>query len=500
MDPAWQTWKQQPAGPPVRLSATLASRPGLVYLYGGLSGDGQPCGDLWRFSQQDDCWAQIDVEQMSGRSDPSTYFDPFDGELSEPLTAGTVLDVARSQVVIPRGHSALPYAVPLPRTRHAMVSMQEGPERLFMFGGVDPGTGTVLGDLWEARVGESLLGRHVRWHQLAEGDPDLATGQRLEYLTKGDKIQRQRIAAAKRLTFAQQVSQLTVRANRPAPPPPPRAAHVMAANGEFIFLHGGEGADFKPLGDLHMYDIGNRAWMPIRTPVPAPNPRSLHVGAACGTSFILAGGYHPTLPVDDVWIFEPGPVRWRQVDTRGPSPLSQGTPGQPWLAHGAVCDGQVLLMLGGQRALHTEAALWCLDLRSNQWTRCEGVPPTATAAQCACGGHFTRDAHLRTSYQMATYGGTRGTELQARGWVGTITPPAPAPAAPIPAALVTAAGGAAGRARKRRDQYTLEEQRTRLKFLTAADHPLIEHLRVSPVLTPYPVSQGLEAHFLLHED
>ncbi|KAF0972313.1 hypothetical protein FDP41_009216 [Naegleria fowleri] len=166
------------------------------------------------------------------------------------------------------------------------------------------------------------------------------------------------------------ISNSTHRGNDDKTPPGmpcPRiyCAGVMAD--DLFFVHGGEGANFKPLSDLCVFSRSKNEWIPILNSFPRPSARFLHTATLLDHhKLVIIGGNNNTDEMSDtVWIMDTRSLYWKEVKTKNIGPFVNG----PLYGHTASVWGNRILVFGGvhgKSRLNNEK-VWLLDVDASYW-------------------------------------------------------------------------------------------------------------------------------------
>ena len=133
----------------------------------------------------------------------------------------------------------------------------------------------------------------------------------------------------------------------PANSPEARQGHSMVTlpDGR-ILLFGGQNLEADLLNDL--YAFADSDWRPITATNPPP-PRRDHSAWVRGSQMYVYGGYGENGLLNDLWVYDPEPNEWHQVEVTGPVPSARRgqsvTPqsnGSAILFGGVRADGFIL--------------------------------------------------------------------------------------------------------------------------------------------------------------
>lgn len=336
---------------------------------------------------------------------------------------------------------------PMPRVR-AACALAEGfgeGRRLYVFGGMDPRTSGVFGDLWTTPLDDPLA--QARWKQIALEGPasespfgfpsELSLAGFGSHVASDPTVGLAGPPALASLVVARGPASVALggsssprKSVRPDPYPCARCGHGMCAAGTLLFVYGGESASLELLGDLCVCQLLRHEWIPLRTAAPQLPPRVQPCMCPLDCGCVVTGGMSRHGVCRDMWVFEPGAVKWREVRQK------QGavTPWEPaagerreWLPFGAVADAQKVLVFGGQSGIQADASLWLFDFVSEEWTLLPqpqgagsaagtAIPWPAGRLQCGCSGHMHTSPDLRTCLQVAVAGGVCGAGVDAAVW------------------------------------------------------------------------------------
>ncbi|KAG2389230.1 hypothetical protein C9374_014630 [Naegleria lovaniensis] len=149
--------------------------------------------------------------------------------------------------------------------------------------------------------------------------------------------------------------------------PCPRIYSVGVVADDLFFVHGGEGANFKPLSDLCVFSRAKNEWIPILNSFPRPSARFLHTATLLDNhKMVIIGGNNNTDEMSDtVWIMDTRSLFWKEVKMKNVGPFAKG----PLYGHTASVWGNRILVFGGvngKTRLNNEK-VWLLDLEANYW-------------------------------------------------------------------------------------------------------------------------------------
>ncbi|KAI4340518.1 hypothetical protein MLD38_025346 [Melastoma candidum] len=166
--------------------------------------------------------------------------------------------------------------------------------------------------------------------------------------------------------------------------------------------------------DVHCFDVVTNRWAKITPLGEAPAPRAAHVAAAVGTMVAVHGGINPAgLAMEDLYVVDftsPRP-RWHRVVAQGKGP-------GPRYGHVMALVGQrFLIVIGGNDGKRALNDVWSLDTAAKpyQWhkleTQGEGPPPfmygTASSRSdgllLVYGGRDSNSNPLATAYGLAKH-------------------------------------------------------------------------------------------------
>ena len=135
------------------------------------------------------------------------------------------------------------------------------------------------------------------------------------------------------------------------------------AEGRFAYLFGGRDGD-REFGDLWRYDLARDTWRPISVKGASPQPRFGHSAVWVeGQGMIVFAGQRDTDFFDDLWAFDPGKKRWRELPARGQVPKRRygscmvvGPDGRLWISHGFTLAGR----FDDTRAYNLKSERWAV--------------------------------------------------------------------------------------------------------------------------------------------
>jgi hypothetical protein len=200
----------------------------------------------------------------------------------------------------------------------------------------------------------------------------------------------------------------------PASSPVARDDHSMTydAAHSYPILFGGRDANGTPLGDTWLWT--GSAWVNF-TAAGGPSPRfgaAMTYDVARGV-VVLVGGDDGTKKLNDVWEWDGGVQRWRQVVPIGSSPPARSYAA---LSSFDASNPGVALFGGLGAAQFNDTWIWN-GKRWNQATVTGGAPSARQHAE------MVYDA---VAHRMVLYGGLDARRINSDQWIATITGSAPA--------------------------------------------------------------------------
>ncbi len=135
----------------------------------------------------------------------------------------------------------------------------------------------------------------------------------------------------------------------PAGGPAGREDHTWTvdADGRFAYLFGGRDGG-REFGDLWRYDLASDTWKRISPKGKKPQPRFGHNAVwVDGLGMVVFAGQLGDDFFDDLWVFDAGKNRWRELPAKGQVPKRRygscmvvGPDGRLWISHGFTTSGR----------------------------------------------------------------------------------------------------------------------------------------------------------------
>jgi N-acetylneuraminic acid mutarotase len=135
----------------------------------------------------------------------------------------------------------------------------------------------------------------------------------------------------------------------PAGGPAGREDHTWTvdADGRFAYLFGGRDGG-REFGDLWRYDLAKDKWKRISPKGKKPQPRFGHNAVwVDDLGMVVFAGQLGDDFFDDLWVFDPGKNRWRELPAKGQVPKQRygscmvvGPDGRLWISHGFTTSGR----------------------------------------------------------------------------------------------------------------------------------------------------------------
>lgn len=176
--------------------------------------------------------------------------------------------------------------------------------------------------------------------------------------------------------------------------PAGREDHTWTVDGDgrFAYLFGGRDGG-KDFGDLWRYDLERDSWKKLSPKGKAPAPRFGHSAVwVDGHGVIVFAGQRGPDFFDDLWAFDPGKGKWREMPAKGSVPKRRygscmvvGPDGRVWISHGFTFAGR----FDDTRAY---------NLKSERWS-------TITPDGRKPGERCLHDCFTSASGELVLYGG-----------------------------------------------------------------------------------------------
>ncbi|HET9435806.1 MAG TPA: kelch repeat-containing protein [Candidatus Limnocylindrales bacterium] len=167
--------------------------------------------------------------------------------------------------------------------------------------------------------------------------------------------------------------------------------------------------------DLWRFDLETDTWLAIEPEGPRPEARFGHTGTWVeGVGLVVWSGQRGSTFFDDLWAYDPGTNRWRELPTNGPVPAARygscaalGPDGRLWISHGFTADSG--------RFDDTQA----YDFAAGRWTD-ETADGLVAPIRCLHDCLWTPDGRL-VIYAGQTTGTPAIGDLWSRGTTGEWT-------------------------------------------------------------------------------